>query len=91
MDYVLSDCIARATESDVRYFSFGICTESQNALLNEGLYGFKAEFGGAGIVHEFYECDLSRMLDATAIAPFSDGNEKGNLDRNFDSRSRRGV
>ena len=39
-------------------FDFGISTEAEGMILNEGLYRFKSEFGGGGVVHEFYEMRL---------------------------------
>jgi hypothetical protein len=36
----------------------GISTEQQGTVLNDGLYRFKSEFGGGGVVHEFFEIDL---------------------------------
>lgn len=33
---------------------FGICTENNGNFLNEGLINQKQEFGGRGIVHDFY-------------------------------------
>ncbi len=38
-----------------RYFDFGISTENGGLSLNEGLIGQKQEFGGRGVVHDFYE------------------------------------
>lgn len=43
---------------DKRYFDFGISTENNGRHLNEGLIGQKQEFGGRGVVHDFYEIDL---------------------------------
>ena len=38
-----------------KYFDFGISTENQGRYLNEGLISQKQEFGGRGVVYEFYE------------------------------------
>ncbi len=59
LDAVFDDCINRAVETGVRYFDFGVSNEDQGRVLNRGLYGFKSEFGGGGIVHEFYEITLN--------------------------------
>ena len=59
LDRVFDHCIRTASEQGARYFDFGISTESQGMVLNEGLHRFKCEFGGSGIVHEFYELKLS--------------------------------
>lgn len=40
---------------DLDYFDFGISTEDQGRILNEGLIRQKQGFGGRGISHEFYE------------------------------------
>ncbi len=58
LDMVFEHCIAEVTSQGVRYFDFGISNEDAGRLLNEGLYGFKSEFGAGGCVHEFYEIDL---------------------------------
>lgn len=61
LDLVFSEVIAEAGNT-ARYFDFGISTEEQGQILNDGLYRFKSEFGASGIVHEFYE--LSTKDDA---------------------------
>jgi CelD/BcsL family acetyltransferase involved in cellulose biosynthesis len=58
LDAVFDAVLAEAAEQGARFFDFGISTEAQGTRLNEGLYRFKCEFGGSGVVHEFYELDL---------------------------------
>ena len=58
LDALLDASINKAAAGGIRYFDFGISTEAQGTALNDGLYRFKSEFGGSGIVHEFYELDL---------------------------------
>jgi FemAB family len=58
LDLVFSTAIEMAIKRNTRYFNFGICNEDNGNILNEGLYRFKSEFGGAGVVHEFYEMML---------------------------------
>jgi hypothetical protein len=58
LDMVFSFCIEEARTLGLRFFDFGISTESEGAFLNEGLYQFKSEFGGGGVVHEFYELNI---------------------------------
>jgi hypothetical protein len=58
LDAVFERCIEQALSDRKRWFDFGISTESQGQVLNEGLYRFKSEFGGGGTVHEFYEINL---------------------------------
>lgn len=41
--------------ADRAYFSFGISTEQQGAVLNSGLVAQKESFGARAIVHDFYE------------------------------------
>ena len=40
------------------YFDFGISTEENGTVLNEGLVGQKEMFGGRGIAYDFYEIDV---------------------------------
>lgn len=40
-----------------RFFDFGISTESNGFLLNEGLSYWKESFGASAIIHDFYECE----------------------------------
>ncbi len=58
LDAVFDHCIAGAMRERARFFDFGISNEDQGRILNEGLYRFKTEFGGGGVVHEFYELPL---------------------------------
>jgi hypothetical protein len=58
LDAVLDRCIHEACQYGLRFFSFGISTEAEGKILNEGLYTFKTEFGASGVVHEFYELSL---------------------------------
>lgn len=60
LDLVFDHAIDRAFKDGKRWFDFGISTERQGNVLNDGLYRFKTEFGGGGFVHEFYEIDLFR-------------------------------
>lgn len=58
LDAVFDDVIRKAEAAGVRYFDFGTSNEQQGWVLNDGLYRFKAEFGGSGMVHEQYELVL---------------------------------
>jgi len=42
-----------------RFFDFGISTENQGHVLNDGLITQKEGFGGGGVMHDVYEVDLS--------------------------------
>jgi hypothetical protein len=65
LDLVFDEAIADGAESGKRYFDFGISTENQGLLLNEGLAQFKNEFGAGGVVHEFYELNLKGVGNAS--------------------------
>ena len=58
LDAVFEHCIEKAKAEKARYFSFGISTENEGQYLNQGLHQFKREFGGGGVIHEFYEIVL---------------------------------
>jgi len=58
LDAIFNSSIREASELGFRFFSFGISTEEEGKVLNEGLYTFKNEFGASGVVHEFYELTL---------------------------------
>lgn len=64
LDAVFEDCIRRAKASSARFFDFGISTEDEGRLLNAALHKFKSEFGGGGVVHLFFEVDLTSGLGA---------------------------
>ncbi|QIZ52427.1 GNAT family N-acetyltransferase [Dickeya zeae] len=58
LDAVFEHCITRSKDDGKRWFDFGISTENGGLVLNKGLYQFKSEFGGGGIVHEFFQLSL---------------------------------
>lgn len=58
LDAIFEHCIEEAKLNGKRWFDFGISTEKSGWFLNEGLYCFKSEFGGGGMVHELFELDL---------------------------------
>lgn len=58
LDAIFHVCIQEATLSSASYFDFGISNENDGLILNEGLYRFKSEFGGGGVVHQFFEIRL---------------------------------
>jgi hypothetical protein len=58
LDAVFSAVIQAATAKGARWFDFGISTEQSGLVLNAGLYKFKSEFGGSGVVHEWYALEL---------------------------------
>ncbi|MGO4437944.1 GNAT family N-acetyltransferase [Rhizobium sp. RAF56] len=60
LDAVFDAAIEGALGQGIRYFDFGISNEEGGRVLNESLYRFKTEFGGGGMVHEFYEIPLPR-------------------------------
>jgi len=59
LDALFEWCIVRAQKNgSTRFFDFGISNEDEGLILNRGLYDFKSEFGGGGVVHEFFELNL---------------------------------
>lgn len=58
LDKIVNNCINLFKNRGYKWFDFGISNENNGEILNEGLYKFKSEFGGAGIVHDFYEINL---------------------------------
>jgi hypothetical protein len=65
LDLLFDEAIAQGARSGKLYFDFGISTEQQGQILNEGLVQFKNEFGAGGMVHEFYELKLKGAGDAS--------------------------
>lgn len=60
LDALFDWIIVRAQqEGRARFFDFGISNEDEGRTLNGGLYDFKSEFGGGGVLHEFFELKLS--------------------------------
>jgi Acetyltransferase (GNAT) domain len=59
LDVVIEHCIEKAVAAGTRYFDFGISPGAGRRGLNAGLYRFKAEFGGGGVVYEQYEHRLT--------------------------------
>jgi hypothetical protein len=58
LDYVLEDCISAAANEKMTYVSFGISTNQDCLVLNDGLQRFKMKFGAGSIVHETYTVRL---------------------------------
>jgi hypothetical protein len=58
LDAVFESCIDNAVRQGRRYFDFGVSTERGGQYLNDGLHRYKAEFGGGGVAHEFFELEL---------------------------------
>lgn len=58
LDAVFDHCIDITALEGKRWFDFGTSNEKAGMILNDSLYRFKSEFGGGGIVHEFFEVAL---------------------------------
>lgn len=58
LDFLIADMIQRATATGT-YFSFGISTEDNGKVLNEGLLSQKEGFGGRSICIDTYEIDVA--------------------------------
>jgi hypothetical protein len=61
MDAVFEHCIASARDKGVRFFDFGTSNTEEGWQLSSTLYNFKREFGGGGVVHEWYHLDLKSL------------------------------
>lgn len=59
LDAAFEHCLERAAARGARFFDFGTSNREAGRVLNDGLYGFKAQFGGGGVAYERYELDLS--------------------------------
>ncbi len=59
LDAIFEYCFNISYSNKKRYFNFGVSTEQQGHHLNNGLYQFKSEFGGGGIIQEFYKLQLN--------------------------------
>lgn len=55
LDAIFNDAIMSARESNKQFFDFGTSNENAGIYLNDGLYKYKTEFGGGGVVHEYFE------------------------------------
>ena len=51
--------LMQQTFADKHYFSFGVSTEAEGTMLNEGLIAQKEGFGGFSVCHDFYELAIS--------------------------------
>lgn len=54
LTFLLAELIDREY-ADRRYVSFGVSTEQEGTVLNEGLVAQKEYFGARAVVHDFYE------------------------------------
>jgi len=59
LDAVIEHAILLAREGGRRYFDFGTSNRSDGQHLSASLYQFKLDFGGGGVVHEYYDFELS--------------------------------
>jgi lipid II:glycine glycyltransferase (peptidoglycan interpeptide bridge formation enzyme) len=55
LDPVIEHAIELAGTRGARWFDFGISPGAGRRGLLPGLYRYKAEFGGGGVIHEHYE------------------------------------
>ena len=58
LDFLIETCIEDSYNEQYIYFSFGISTEAEGKVLNNGLLAQKESFGARGIVLDFYEINL---------------------------------
>jgi len=59
LDAVFDSLISSSLSIGMQYFDFGTSNESFGTILNDGLYTYKSEFGGGGIVHQHFEINLN--------------------------------
>jgi hypothetical protein len=59
LDAVIEHCIDAARDAGARYFDFGTSAVPGTRRLLPGLYRWKAEFGGGGVLYEEYELPLA--------------------------------
>lgn len=57
LDYLI-DFLLGKYSAEKRYFDFGISTEKEGRVINEGLLAQKEGFGARCTVHDFYEIEL---------------------------------
>lgn len=58
LDLVFDYSIENAQISGANFFDFGTSNESNGMKLNEGLYTYKSEFGGGGVLHQYSTINL---------------------------------
>jgi hypothetical protein len=64
LDAVFDHCLRRAAALGARFFDFGTSNREHGLVLNDGLYDFKAQFGGGGVAYEQYELELAMATSA---------------------------
>ena len=57
LDFLIDYHIDEARRLGKRFFSFGISTENEGMVLNEGLVQQKESFGALGVIHDFYKLE----------------------------------
>ncbi|CAM5785154.1 hypothetical protein CCAE64S_01507 [Castellaniella caeni] len=57
LDYLIDFLLAKYS-SEKKYFDFGISTEDEGKVINDGLLAQKEGFGARCTVHDFYEIEL---------------------------------
>lgn len=58
LDVLVEHLIKEASAAGLRFFDFGISTEGDGTILNEGLHLYKTSFGAGTTVYETYELPL---------------------------------
>ncbi len=56
---LIFDTIIKTSQEKQKHFDFGISTENNGTILNEGLIDQKEGFGGRSVVHDFYELNFN--------------------------------
>jgi lipid II:glycine glycyltransferase (peptidoglycan interpeptide bridge formation enzyme) len=59
LDAVIEQAVDQARQGGRRYFDFGTSNRDGGRHLSASVYEFKLQFGGGGVVHEFYDLALN--------------------------------
>ena len=61
LDFLFDQLIEKYRNEGKIYFDFGISTEQQGAILNQGLLFQKEGFGGRGVCYDAYSVELKNL------------------------------
>ena len=61
LDFLFDQLIEKYRNEGKTYFDFGISTEQQGAILNQGLLFQKEGFGGRGVCYDAYSVELKNL------------------------------
>ena len=61
LDFLFDQLIEKYRNEGKSYFDFGISTEQQGSILNQGLLFQKEGFGGRGVCYDTYNVELENL------------------------------